>query len=277
VRGALQGFCAFELQPRPRRARHILKTCKMPPHGFIQAAIVAAVFFLAGAVKGMTGMGLPTVAMGGLGAFMAPVEAASLLVVPSFVTNVWQLLAGPSLAKLAARLSLMLVGIVIGTVAGARMLTGADTVVTTVGLGVALALYAAIGLLAPPFCVPRRAQGWLSPLIGVATGLVTGGTGVFVIPAVPYLQALALDRDDLIQALGLSFTVSTVALAIGLARGGAFHLGELAASALAVVPAALGMWSGQVARRRISPVAFRRYFLVCLFLLGGELALRPLM
>jgi uncharacterized protein len=249
----------------------------MPHHNFIQAAIVAAVFFLAGIVKGMTGMGLPTVAMGGLGLFMAPVEAASLIVVPTFVTNVWQLLAGPNLAKLAARLSLMLAGILIGTIAGAKILTGAHTDLTTIGLGVALALYAAIGLLARPFRVPRRAERWLSPSAGLATGLVTGGTGVSVIPAAPYLQALALDRDDLIQALGLCFTVASVALAIGLARGGAFHFGELAASALAVVPGLLGMWAGQVARRRISPLAFRRYFLICLFLLGCELALRPLL
>lgn len=249
----------------------------MPLHSFMQTALIAAIFFLAGTVKGMTGMGLPTVAMGGLGIFMAPVEAAALIVVPTFVTNVWQLLTGPSLAKLVARLSLMLVGIVIGTIAGAGMLTGADTALTAVGLGVALALYAAIGLLARPFRVPARAERWLSPLIGLVTGLVTGGTGVSAVPTAPYLQALALDRDDLIQALGLCFTVATIALAIGLARGGAFHLGELTASSLAVAPAFLGMWSGQAARKRISPAAFRRFFLVCLLLLGGALALRPLL
>ncbi|MDO5613425.1 MAG: hypothetical protein Q4G14_09320 [Paracoccus sp. (in: a-proteobacteria)] len=56
---------------------------------------IAATFFTAGAVKGITGMGLPTVAMGALGALVSPLAAASLLIVPSFVTNVWQLLAGP--------------------------------------------------------------------------------------------------------------------------------------------------------------------------------------
>jgi uncharacterized membrane protein YfcA len=48
-------------------------------------------FFLAGIVQGVTGMGLPTVAMGLLGAFMSPVAAAGLLILPSFVTNVWPL------------------------------------------------------------------------------------------------------------------------------------------------------------------------------------------
>ena len=46
-------------------------------------------------VKGAIGLGLPTVAMGLLGSVMPPAEAAALLLVPSLVTNVWQLLAGP--------------------------------------------------------------------------------------------------------------------------------------------------------------------------------------
>ena len=37
---------------------------------------------------------------------------------------------------------------------------------------------------------------------------------MFVIPAVPYLQALGLDRNAWCKALGLSFTVSTVALGV---------------------------------------------------------------
>jgi hypothetical protein len=93
---------------------------QLPPH----VLIVSAVFLLAGAVKGMTGMGLPTVAMGALGAVMPPVVAASLLVVPSFVTNVWQLFAGPSFTGLVSRLSLMMVGILVGNHRG---VLGADT------------------------------------------------------------------------------------------------------------------------------------------------------
>lgn len=238
--------------------------------------VVTVVFLLAGGVKGVTGMGLPTVAMGLLGAVMPPVTAASLLVIPSFVTNVWQLFAGPSFGTLARRLTLMMAGILVGTVAGSWVLTSANTAVTTAGLGAALALYALSALLLRPWRVPAGAERWLSPLVGVVTGFITGSTGVFVIPAVPYLQALELEKDDLIQALGLSFTVSTIALAIGLARGGAFNTGNLTGSVIAVGPALAGMWLGQLARRRISAPTFRRWFLICLLLLGLELIARPL-
>ena len=205
--------------------------------------IIAAVFFLAGIVKGVTGMGLPTVAMGVLGAIMSPVTAASLLIVPSFVTNVWQLFTGPSFVALVSRLW-QLLGIVVGTVAGSRLLTSADTKWTTIGLGVALTLYGGFSLLGRPLSVSARIERPLSPVIGLATGAVTGGTGVFVFPAVPYLQALGLSKDGLVQALGLSFTISTIALAMGLARGGAFHTENMPLLLLLSHPLCLARGSG---------------------------------
>lgn len=141
-------------------------------------------------------------------------------------------------------------------------------------LGIALVLYALVTLLSRPGRVPPSLERVLSPLIGAITGVVTGVTGVFVIPAVPYLQSLGLPRDALVQALGLSFTVSTLALAAGLALHGALSVGHLLPSLVAVLPALAGMWLGQRLRQRISPTAFRTGFLVCLLLLGVELAWR---
>ncbi|MEP9347475.1 sulfite exporter TauE/SafE family protein [Xanthobacter sp. KR7-225] len=241
---------------------------------FVPLAI-AATFFAAGLVKGVTGMGLPTLAMGVLGALISPLAAAGLLLVPSFVTNVWQLLAGPSVAALARRLWPMMLALVIATLAGSALLASGDTGPTTAALGAALVVYAGYTLFARQLAVPARLEPWLSPLVGAATGLVAGATGVFVIPAVPYLQALRLERDDLIQALGLSFTVSTLALSAGLAWRGALAMDGLAVSVIAVAPALAGMWAGQWMRHRISPAAFRRCFLVCLLLLGAEMLARP--
>ena len=155
----------------------------------------------------------------------------------------------------------MALGIVIGTVASSSILAGGHTAWTTAQLGATLVIYAGFTLLARQLTVSGGVEKWLSPLIGLVTGAVTGGTGVFVIPAVPYLQALELSKDDLIQGLGLSFTVSTIALAVGLACRGALQDDSLAMSSLAIAPGLLGMWLGQAIRSRVSPMAFRRGFL----------------
>jgi uncharacterized membrane protein YfcA len=99
---------------------------------------------------------------------------------------------------------------------------------------------------------------------------------VFVIPAVPYLQALGLEKEDLVQALGLSFTVSTFALAAGLASRGAFHPGAVGASLLCTVPALLGMALGQLIRTRVNPATFRLIFLIGLLVLGTDLSVRSI-
>src|SRR6185312_8244162 len=172
-------------------------------HGQILAVVL--IFILAGLVKGVTGMGLPTVAMGLLGLLMAPAEAAAALVIPSLVTNVWQYLAGPHRVLVLRRIWPMLLTISLATWAGAGLIAGDNAARATMWLGAALILYAASGLVKLRIAVPRAYERWLSPTIGAATGLVTGATGVFVIPAVPYLQALGFEKDDLVQVLGLSF------------------------------------------------------------------------
>ncbi|QMV73343.1 sulfite exporter TauE/SafE family protein [Comamonas piscis] len=238
-------------------------------------ALLTATFLFAGMVKGVTGMGLPTVAMGLLGMVMPPSIAASILLVPSFVTNVWQLFSGGAIGGLVRRLWPMLVVIVLGTVGGSTLLVRIDPTWSGFALGSALIVYALYALFAPALSIPRSLEKWLSPVVGLITGVVTGATGVFVMPAVPYLGALGLEKDELVQALGLSFTVSTIALALGLLANGAFRLNQLGLSSLSVLPALLGMWLGSLIRAHISPKRFRQCFLIFLVVLGVELASRP--
>lgn len=224
-------------------------------------------------MKGVIGLGLPTVAMGMLGLAMLPAQAAVLLIIPSTVTNLWQLSFGGHLGALLKRLWPMLLLIFLGTGLGTLWLGMGSGPWVVRALGAALLVYALSGLFLPTFKVAPRTERWLGPMCGVITGIITSATGVFVIPAVPYLQALGLSRDQLVQALGLSFTVSTLALAAGLAWRGVLGGGEMGASVLALVPALLGMWLGQVVRRRISAVWFKRGFFTGMALLGGHLLL----
>lgn len=233
------------------------------------------IFILAGFVKGVTGMGLPTVAMGLLGTFMPLPIAAALLVIPSFVTNVLQFYTGPSVMQIIRRLWLMMLLVLVGTVAASSLLISINPAWSAFGLGVALIIYATFALVSPSFTVSQAREKWLSPVIGGVTGIITGATGVFVMPAVPFLQSLRLSKDELVQALGLSFTVSTVALAAGLYLHDAFRVEQFSLSFLAIFPALVGMWLGQKVRARISARRFRQCFLLFLIVLGMELISRP--
>ena len=237
-------------------------------------ATVAAIFALGGFVKGVVGLGLPTIAMGLLSVLMLPAQAAALLVVPSLVTNVWQI-GGPGLLALLRRLATLLLGVCAGAWIGAGWLTGAGaSSLATLGLGIALIAYATLGLLKWRMHVKPAHEAWLAPLIGLATGLVTAATGVFVIPAVPYLQALGMEKEELVRALGISFLVSTIALAATLGSSGSLHATALASSALALLPALAGMGAGQWLRLRVQPETFKTIFFCGLLALGAYLAIR---
>jgi uncharacterized membrane protein YfcA len=206
---------------------------------------------------------------------MTPAQAAALLVAPSLLTNVWQAM-GPELAPLTRRLWPMLLGICVGVWAGGGLLTADGGARASIGLGAVLALYGLLGLTSVEFSVPVRLEPWLSPLIGAVTGVVTAATGVYMIPSAPYLQAIGLKKDALVQALGLSFTVSTLALAASLVRDGALQISVAGASLLALAPALLGMVLGQWVRARVRSETFRICFFVGSLLLGAHLMLRTL-
>lgn len=239
--------------------------------------LVVATFLLAGWVKGIVGMGLPLVVMGALGLVMPPVQAAGLTVVPALVTNVWQFLAGPQWRSVTRRLFVMMLFVCAGTFLGIRFMTsGASTQWPSFALGFVLALYALMALFMPRLRVPLQHERKLSPVIGGITGLLTGATGISSVPSVPYLSALGLSKDELVQALGLTFAVSTVALGVGLGATGHFDGAALLASTGAMLPALLGMFLGQLVRDRLDAAVFRRWFFCAMLAVGATMAAKAL-
>lgn len=248
----------------------------MSPDALSLTLYIGVVFLLSGLVKGVVGMGFPTIAIALLGLVLPPAGAAALLIVPSLVANVWQMLAGPALAALARRLVTMMLGVALGTALTIGVLTGASSGLARAALGAILLGYGVYGLWGWGFQVSAAAQARWSPLVGLVTGLIAGATGVFAIPAVPYLNAIGLTRDELIQALGLSFTVSTAALALALAASGQYSVAAATGSLFAVLPSVAGMFVGQRLRQKISPATFRRWFFVGLTLLGLSMLAKAL-
>ncbi len=240
-------------------------------------AFVAFAFLIGGFSKGVLGMGLPTVTMGLLAVAMTPVQAAAFLIVPSFATNLWQMLSGGRFRALCLRLWPFLLPLIPATWLASGAMTGDYARYAAPALGVTLLIYAGLTLGGVKWRVAPAQERITGALVGIATGLVTGVTGVFVMPAVPFLQAIGLEKDELVQALGIAFMVSTAALALGLGRAGLFGVDEAARSLVALLPALAGMWLGQSVRAKLSVAAFRRVFFFGLSALGAYLVLRAVL
>ena len=234
--------------------------------------LVTAAFLLAGFVKGALGLGLPTVSMGLLAVSMPPAQAIAIVIVPAIVTNIWQTFAGPYLRDILRRLWPLMIGTVIGCWLNAGALTGPYARYGTVVLGVLLVIYAIIGLSKFQFRVAPQNEKWVGGAVGVVTGVISASTGVQVIPSMPFMQAIGMEKDELVQALGVFFTTATLALAFNLTAGGLLTPANAVPGAVGMAMAFAGMFIGQSVRARMPAEAFRRWFLIAMILLGVYLA-----
>jgi hypothetical protein len=234
--------------------------------------LIAGVFMLAGFVKGVIGLGLPTVSMGLLAVALPPAQALAIVIVPAIVTNIWQTFVGPYLRDITRRLWPLMIGTVLGILAAGGLLTGPYAAYGTAALGILLVVYAIHSLTNARFHVAPANEKWVGGIVGLITGVVAAATGVQVIPSMPFMQAIGMEKDELVQALGVFFTVATVAQAFNLTSAGLITAATALPGLVAMVAAFAGMFIGQAVRTRMDAATFRRWFLIAMMLLGLYLA-----
>ena len=116
----------------------------------------------------------------------------------------------------------------------------------------------------------------MTPLVGALSGLAFGYTGSFMIPGVVYLQALGLNRNMLVQSLGITFLTMTSVLGISLSSHDLMPNETALLSAAALIPTGIGMLVGQRFRHRVSEELFRKLFFWALLVAGVYMALRAM-
>lgn len=236
----------------------------------------AAAFLLAGFVKGVIGMGMPTVSLAVMSIAMGLPTAIQIVVVPTVVTNVWQALIGDGLRRLVRRFAVLLAATVIGVWLGYFLLFRSSAQLMTAVLGAAIIVYSLSGLLGFPLMPKVRRERLASPLVGVATGVLAGATGNISMPAIAYFHRLDLARNDIVQMLGILFTLGATTLGLTLAGHGSYEPDLLLVSALAVVPSIIGMLIGQRVRAKLAEKVFRRALFVALLAAGAHLVWKGL-
>ncbi len=240
-----------------------------------EIGVVGGIFLVAGMVKGAIGLGLPTVSIALMGIWLVAADAAAILVLPAILTNIWQMLNGPYLVRVLKRLWPMLSALTVCTVLGSVVITGAGGRLLPVFLGSILIVYALLDLCGIGWSMSRRSEKVLSPITGAVTGVITGATAIFVIPSVPFIQALRLDKTEFIQAIAVTALLAALGLGLGLGLHGYIVPPEIIPMGIvATMTAFVGMWWGQALRTRLEVEVFRRWVLVGLVMLGSIMIVR---
>lgn len=229
--------------------------------------LVTSAFLFGGFVKGTIGLGLPIVALAVLATPMGLGPAIAVMLLPVFVTNIWQALSGPHLLTLLKRLWGFLTAALVGTWIGVSVLAEKSDFLLGM-LGVMLCIYSAtyfFGLRAPS---PGKNEKYYSPVAGGVGGLLFGLTGNFIVPGILYLQALGMQRNMLVQALGLTFVTISGGLSIAFLFHSFVPREAAILSAYALVPATIGLIIGQRYRHKIAEEKFTKLFFSGLLLTG---------
>jgi uncharacterized membrane protein YfcA len=252
----------------------------LPPLAPETGVLIAAVFVLAGFVKGVVGVGMPTVAVGLLTASIGLQPALALMAVPTIVTNIWQGLFGPYLNVLLRRLWSYFITATLCTCIGVVLLVWLDHPLLPLILAASLILYGSAALMKFRMTTRTDQEAWMSPTLGLLNGLLMGLTGSGTVPGVFYFDSLRLTRDEMVQAMGLLFLAISTALAVTLALvssgSGTIDTRYLLLSVLCVLPALIGIRIGTTIRHRLSEARFRQVLYLAFVAMGIVIALRTL-
>lgn len=236
-------------------------------------------FFVAAFLKGLSGMGFATICLAVMAMALDVKLAIALVILPSLSSNLLVMYEAGRFREAVARFWVMIVCALPGLGLGLWLLRTTGSEVPRGVLGGMLLLYGLWGLFGLRGAggdIPFPRGVWFQAPVGLLNGLVNGLTGSQVMPVLPYLVSLRLDKDLFVQTINLSFTVSSVVMLFGLGRLGVLTVSTAAWSLLGIVPVALGIRLGSRLRRRFSEEAFRRVIMVMLTVFGVALMGRAL-
>jgi hypothetical protein len=233
---------------------------------------IAAVFLLAGVVKGVLGIGMPLVIIPMLATMIGPITAMALLAVPNSVINFVQAAQSGYMAGAFRRFWTAYPLVIIGvSVSVSLLLTKLDRDALMTLVGVVVVLIALSQLMSFTLSIPRRAERWCTPLVGIVSGLIGGATSFLGPLMVMYLVALRLEKDQFVGAIALFYMIAGTPFYIGLAVNGYLGWTEIWASCGAAVMIWLGVLLGQRLRARASSELFRKLVLGLLIVIGANM------
>jgi uncharacterized membrane protein YfcA len=136
------------------------------------------------------------------------------------------------------------------------------------GLGLVIIAYSVYSIARPPLHLQAAYERAVQTPAGLLNGFLTGLTGSQVMPLLPFMLSLDLNRAQLVQATNIAVTLASAFMVIGLMASGLMSLPGLGVSVLAILPAMAGVFIGTRIRGLIPEGKFKTVLLVVLGLLG---------
>jgi uncharacterized membrane protein YfcA len=218
--------------------------------------LVAVALGLGAMVKGATGMGLPMTALPILATAFDLPRAASIVIVPVVVTNVWQMAQNRASSAETGFLTPMLGAGLFGMFAGTSLMASLPKDAMSLTLGLVVAGYIALRLSRPLPPLGQVTGRRLAPFVGFLAGGMQGATGLSGPVGVPFIHAMRLSRGAHLFAVSAMFLLFSVAQFVALWMAGLLDWGGVIEGTAGLVPVALMMPVGSFVGSRFTRRAF---------------------
>jgi uncharacterized membrane protein YfcA len=236
------------------------------------AALIFAALFVGSITKGVTGFGLPMVAVPLLAGFIGVERAVVVMVIPTFASNAWLMWEHRAQAVGSwGHLALFLAVSMAATVAGTQLLVLLAPRTLVLILAAWLGLYLLAQLFRPGMGVPPRCRTLVSVPVAAAAGVMQGAMGVPGPIVASWFHALRLEPAAYVFSVCAVFFATSFVQIFSLAGFGLFSDARLAEGLLALVPSLAGLPIGIRLARRIDKRAFNAFLMALLVAMEAHL------
>ena len=222
----------------------------------MELAIVIAAIALGSFMKGVTGSGLPQLAIPAMATFVGVERAVVIMSIPGVVTNTWLLVAHWRHRGETRDLPVLLITGSVGAIAGTWLLQSLDERVLSLVLAGLVVSYITLWLVHPEFKLSESVTRYASPLAGVAAGGLQGATGISGPLVTTYLHSYRLSKEAYVFAITTIFQVFAVVQTITLVAVGLYTTERLTLSLLSLLPIMIMLPLGTYVAKRIQTRSF---------------------
>lgn len=231
-------------------------------------AVIAAAFLVGGIVKGLSGIGMPLVALPILSFAVNVPTAVALTMGPILITNGYQALSGRRLLAVVRRFWPMQLTLAATLVVSTSLLTRIDNNILLIVTGAILSGSVLAMICAGDWTIPQGLERPIGVVVGLLAGAIGGVSSLFGIPIIIYMTSLGLERADFLASISVIYFFATIPYVASLLAIGAVPPALMLVSALAVIPAMIGMTMAGHFAQRLDEARFRRLLNWMLIALG---------
>jgi len=226
--------------------------------------IIVVAIALGSFIKGVTGSGLPQIAIPVMAIFLGVERSVVVMAIPGIVSNTWLMWTYRAHLGGARDLPVLLSTGIVGAVGGTWLLKELDPRILSGVLAAIILSYILLRSTRPSFALSPWLSRKLSPPVGLAAGTLQGATGISGPLLTTYLHCYRLDPKVYVVSLVTLFQVFAVVQGITMVGLGLFDRSRVVEGLLALLPMMIALPLGARIGRYLSATVFDRWILVLL-------------